>query len=102
MVHSACLLRARGASSCGAASVQKPLTNALAKAYAPRTRAFGRDCRRNFKRVEIRSRQGSRNADYVHMNITAHFRRLWARLRHKFRGDSEQLELNLWTRSSRR
>jgi hypothetical protein len=43
-----------------------------------------------------------RRAKYVHMNMKAYFRRLWARLRHKFTDESEQLELNLWTRRSKR
>jgi len=36
------------------------------------------------------------------MNMKAYLRRLWQRLRHKFTGDSRQLELNLWTRRTRR
>jgi hypothetical protein len=40
--------------------------------------------------------------EYVHMNMKTYFRRLWARLRHKFAPESQQLELSLWTRRTRR
>jgi hypothetical protein len=38
-------------------------------------------------------------AEYVHANMKADFWRLWT---HKFAGDSQQLELNLWTRRTGR
>jgi hypothetical protein len=51
----------------------------------------------------MKIRSGQRfGAEYVRMNMKAYFLRLWARLRHKFTGESEQLEFNLWTRRTRR
>jgi Ribbon-helix-helix protein, copG family len=39
---------------------------------------------------------------YVHSNMTTWILRLWARISHKFSGKPQQLELNLWSRRSRR
>ena len=53
------------------------------------------------KRDEIRSRQYS-SPEYVQKNMKTYLWRLWIRIRHKLTRESQQLELNLWTRRTKR
>jgi hypothetical protein len=41
-------------------------------------------------------------AVYVHMNMKALLRRLWARISRRLAAKPQQMELDLWTRRSRR
>jgi hypothetical protein len=65
--------------------------------------AYARDGRRKGAAIRTMFYSGQHfSPEYVHLNMKTLLLRFWARISRKLTGKPQQMELNLWTRRSRR